>query len=40
MELADSGDLMQAIDKHKDQGKPFDEQQIWSVLIQVTRALY
>jgi NIMA (never in mitosis gene a)-related kinase len=39
MEFADDGDLYQKISQNKKKGKNFSENEIWSVLIQVTRGL-
>lgn len=39
MEYADDGDLYQKICERKKNGKTFEEEEIWRVLIQVTRGL-
>ena len=40
MEFADGGDLYQKITIHKQYKKYFEEDEIWSLLIQITRALH
>ena len=39
MEFADGGDLYQKIAHNKQRQKYFEEDEIWSFIIQVTRAL-
>ena len=39
MELADGGDLLQSIEKHKKQRTKFGEKQIWHYFIQIVRGL-
>lgn len=39
MEFADNGDLYDKITKHTKSGTKFTEEEIWSIVIQVTRGL-
>ena len=39
MEFADGGDLYQKITQYKKKKKYFEEEEIWSTLIQITRGL-
>lgn len=39
MEFADNGDLYEKITHHAKNGSKFSEEQIWSIVIQVTRGL-
>lgn len=39
MEFADNGDLYEKITHHAKNGTKFSEDQIWSIVIQVTRGL-
>jgi NIMA (never in mitosis gene a)-related kinase 1/4/5 len=39
MEMADGGDLLQAIEKHKKARTKFSEKQIWHYFVQIVRGL-
>lgn len=39
MEMADNGDLLQAIEKHKKSKSKYTEKQIWHYFIQTVRGL-
>jgi len=39
MEFADHGDLYEKISLHNKNGTKFTEEEIWSIIIQITRGL-
>jgi NIMA (never in mitosis gene a)-related kinase len=39
MEIADNGDLLQKIEKHKKQHTKFTEKEIWHYFVQIVRGL-